>query len=395
MSPYAESMAQLSEVDERACARRRVVVDIVLVLVVAAIEIVITAIAAGHQDSGDLGVAGVVLLALGAMALPFRHRHPAGVLFFVLATTLAYWSLGYPKGPIFFALLIAFGQAVLTGHRRAAITSLVIGFIGFPWLGYVIGRADAPSWQSVAALAAWLISLLCVTELVRSRRDRARESAYAHTEELRRRTTDERLRIARELHDAVAHSMSLINIQAGVALHLMDEEPDRARTALTTIKGASKEALVELRSILGVLRQVDEDVPRTPTPGLDRLDDLVTNAAASGIDVVVDVQGDVHHLPRNTDLAAFRIIQESLTNVARHSGVPEAVVRIRADGPTLGLEILDEGSGRAGLAELPSGGNGIAGMRERAASVGGRLEAGPRPGRGFAVRAELPLEPAS
>jgi signal transduction histidine kinase len=183
----------------------------------------------------------------------------------------------------------------------------------------------------------------------------------------------------------------LINIQASVALHLMDEQPDQAARALTTIKQASKEALVELRSILGVLRQVDEDAPRSATPSLDRLDDLVSSAEASGVEVTVDVDGALPELSRNTDLAAFRIIQESLTNVARHSDVPVAFVRIRTDGETLGLEILDEGSGRTGTPELPGGGNGIAGMRERAASVGGRLEAGPRPGRGFAVRAELPI----
>lgn len=361
-------------------------------LVVGIITIGGTAAAAGQQDHGDLGVAGIGLLALAVLALPFRHKHPAGVLGFVLATSLAYWSLGSPKGPIFLPLLIALFQAVLTGHRRAAITCLVIGFLGFPWLGYLIGRTSSPGWGEPIALAAWLIALLSVTELVRSRRDRARQIARSHAEELRRRTTDERLRIARELHDAVAHSMSLINIQAGVALHLMDEEPEQARTALTTIKGASKEALVELRSILGVLRQVDEDAPRAPTPGLEHLDDLVSNAAASGIDVVVDVDGGLRDLPRNTDLAAFRIIQESLTNVARHSDVPEAVVRIRAHDGTLGLEILDEGSGTGAASELPSGGNGIPGMRERAASVGGRLEAGPRRVRGFAVRAELPIE---
>lgn len=372
-------------------ARGRVLIDIAIAVGVGAIEIGVTAVAAGHQDRGDLGAAGIVLLGLGAAALPFRHRFPVGVLAFVLGTTLAYWSLGYPKGPIFLALLIALFQAVLTGHRRAAIASLAIGFIGFPWLGYVIGREPVPHWGEVAGLAAWLIALLAITELVRSRRDRVREMARTHAEELRRHTTDERLRIARDLHDAVAHSMSLINIQAGVALHLMDNEPEQARGALTTIKQASKEALVELRSILGVLRQVDEDAPRAPTPSLDRLADLVANAEASGIDVSVHVDGDLGHLSRNTDLAAFRIIQESLTNVARHSDIPTAVVRIRAGDGALTLEILDEGSGTHAGRELPGGGNGIAGMRERAASVGGHLEAGPRPGRGFAVRAELPL----
>lgn len=371
-------------------------IDIALVLIVGAIEIGITSVAAGHQDRGDLGVAGIALLGLGVASLPLRHRFPVGVLAFVLTTTLAYWSLGYPEGPIFLALLIALFQAVLTGHRRAAIASLVIGFIGFPWLGYVIGRSSRPLWGEIAALAAWLIALLAITELVRSRRDRARDAALGHAEALKRQATDERMRIARELHDAVAHNMSLINIQAGVALHLMDDEPEQARTALTTIKQASKEALVELRSILGVLRQVDEGAPRSPTPSLDRLGDLVANAAASGVDVHLDVEGDLADLPRSTDLAAFRIIQESLTNVARHSNVPVAVVRIRAGAGTLGVEILDEGTG-AGRSEIPGGGNGIAGMRERAAAAGGRLDAGPRPGRGFAVRAELPLSatPAS
>jgi signal transduction histidine kinase len=370
----------------------RAVVDLVLVLVVGAIEIGVTAVAAGHQDRGDLGIAGISLLALSVAALPLRHRHPVGVLWWVLGTTLAYVSLGYPRGPVFFGLIIAFAQVVLTGHRRAAVMSLVVGYAGFLWLGAWLGRDDAPNWGEIAALAAWLVTLLCVIELVRSRRDRAREAARRRADDARRRVADERLRIARDLHDAVAHNMSMINIQAGVALHLMDREPGRARDALATIKAASKEALVELRSIVGVLRQVDEEVPRAPTPSLARLDDLVSSAAAAGVDVRVDVDGDLALVPRQADLAAFRILQESLTNVARHSDAAEATVRIRTADGVLGLEVLDEGTGGR-QAVLPGGGNGIPGMRERAVSVGGTLDAGPRPGRGFAVRARLPLDP--
>ncbi|HEY3724198.1 MAG TPA: sensor histidine kinase [Acidimicrobiia bacterium] len=383
--------AELTADVEHHARRRRALADGAVILVVGLVTIGATALTATHHDHRAIGVGGLVLLALAVLALPFRHRHPAGVLVVVLAASLAYWSFGYPRGPIFLPLLVAFFQAVLTGHRRVAITCLVVGFLGFPWLGYVIGRAPYPGWEEIVALGAWLVALLSITELVRSRRDRAREMARSRAEELRRRAGDERLQIARDLHDAVAHNMSLINIQASVALHLMDEQPGQAARALTTIKQASKEALVELRSILGVLRQVDEDAPRSATPSLDRLDDLVSSAEASGVEVTVDVDGALPELSRNTDLAAFRIIQESLTNVARHSDVPVAFVRIRTDGETLGLEILDEGSGRTGTPELPGGGNGIAGMRERAASVGGRLEAGPRPGRGFAVRAELPI----
>jgi signal transduction histidine kinase len=372
----------------------RALVDALLVVVIALVEIVATAFAAEQQDRGALGVAGVTLLLLGVLALPLRHRHPVAVLWWVLGTTLAYWSLGYPRGPVFFALLVALAQAVLTGHRRAAIASLLLGFVGFLWLAFWLGREPAPGWGETAALAAWLTALLCVTELVRSRRDRAREAARLHAEAELRRVADERMRIARDIHDAVAHNMSLINIQAGVALHLMDEEPGRAREALSTIKDASKEALVELRSIVGVLRQVDEDAPRSPTPSLARLDDLVTNAAAAGVDVRVDLNADLGAVPRSTDLAAFRILQESLTNVARHSDAHAAVVRLHTRDGVLGIEVLDEGTGRGDGqgAGLPGGGNGIAGMRERAASVGGRLEAGPRPGGGFAVRAELPLD---
>jgi signal transduction histidine kinase len=382
------------ETEDHARRRARVVVDVVLVAAVLLVEIVGTALAAEHQDRGALGVAGVTLLVLGALALPLRHRYPVPVLVWTFATTLAYVSAGYPKGPVFFALLIAFGQVVLTGHRRAAIACLVAGFVLFLWLGDWIGREPAPEWGQIAALLAWLLALLAATELIRSRRDRVREAARVEAEAQLRRVTDERVRIARDLHDAVAHNMSLINIQAGVALHLMDAEPERARDALSTIKDASKEALVELRSIVGVLRQVDEDAPRAPAPSLARLADLVANAAAAGVEVRVDVEGDIEHLPRNTDLAAFRILQESLTNVARHSGAHHAVVLVRAGDGTLRLEVLDEGTGGRGRPQLPSGGNGIPGMRERAASVGGSLDAGPRPGRGFAVRAELPLEPS-
>src|SRR3954468_18098803 len=377
--------------EERRTVRRRARVDALIVVVVGFIEIVGTAMAADGQGRGDLGVAGVALLALGVLALPFRHKHPVAVLWWVLGTTLAYWSLGYPRGPVFFALLVALFQVVLTGHRRVAIATLVFGFLAFSWLGYALGRDEAPGWGQILGLAAWLVALLSITELVRSRRDRARDRALAQADLLLRQASDERIRIARELHDAVAHNMSLINIQAGVALHLMDDDPRLARDALTTIKGASKEALVELRSILGVLRGVDDDAPRAPAPSLQRLPDLVANAAASGVAVDLDVEGDVAHLPRSTDLAAFRIVQESLTNVARHAGVPDAEVRVRVRDGVLALEILDEGTGRNGHADLPSGGNGIPGMQERALAVGGRLTAGPRPGRGFVVRAELPI----
>jgi signal transduction histidine kinase len=189
--------------------------------------------------------------------------------------------------------------------------------------------------------------------------------------------------------------MSLINLQAAVALHVNDGLPEPARDALETIKSASKEALVELRSILGVLRHADEGngAPRTPAPGLAGLDDLVGRAQAAGVDVTVDADGiDPDELPRAVDMAAFRIVQESLTNVARHASPPVAMVRLRRTDDDLVVSIIDSGTGRRPNDNLPSGGNGLPGMRERAASVGGILAAGPRLGGGFAVDAHLPLQ---
>jgi signal transduction histidine kinase len=366
--------------------------EALLVAIGLAVQVGITMLAARHQtDSRDTDVYGVALLALGVAALPLRRRWPVAVLAFTYVTTLTYWTANYGRGPVFYSLVVALAQVVLTGHRRAGIASIVAGFLGFTWLGQLLGTTKGPGIGGVIALAAWLVALLSVMEVVRSRREHAREEARSRAEALQRQASDERLRIAQELHDAVAHNISLINIHAGVALHLFDEQPQQARDALATIKQSSKEALVELRSILGLMRRADEDAPRAPTPSLTRLDELVARSNAAGLDVRVDVDGDLDNLPLNVDIAAYRIIQESLTNVARHADRPDALVRVRADADSLTLEILDEGTGLRRAHDLPSGGNGLAGMRERAVAIGGSFEAGPRPGRGFAVRARLPF----
>ena len=187
----------------------------------------------------------------------------------------------------------------------------------------------------------------------------------------------------------LAHDISLISVQAGVALHLMDEQPDQARTALTAIKAASKDALGELRSVLDVLRQGDEGPPRSPTAGLEDLDRLVAGAAAAGIDVRVVTSGTPRRLPPTVDLAAFRIVQESLTNVTRHAGPATATVSLTYGDGDLTVEVEDDGRAANG-APAPGAGNGIRGMQERAAALGGTLDAGPKPGGGFRVRAKLP-----
>jgi signal transduction histidine kinase len=379
----------------RVWVRRAPLPEVALVLAAAMAQVGTTALAAYHDGGlSELNLLGVGLLAAGVAALPFRHRFPAGALVVSFAATLAYWSLDYGPGPIFVSLIVAFAHALLTGHRRAALAAVVAGYAAFPWLGFVIGRKDRPGIAFLVVLAAWLITLVAVTEVVRSHRDRAREAARSQAETVRRQATEERLRIARELHDVVAHHMSLIHLQAGAALHRTRHRPHPSNEALFVIKEASKQALVELRSIVGVLRHVDEDAPRAPTSGLDQVADLVARSESAGVRVHLDTSGPLGDLPRNVDLAAYRILQEALTNVARHSNHPDTTVRVRRHTDALTIDVLDEGTAPPPRDPLPAGGNGIAGMKERAASVGGHLHAGPRLAGGFGVHARLPIEPA-
>lgn len=364
---------------------------LLLALVVGVIQIAGT-YAAGHRqpDREDFDVVAALLLAAGPAALVFRRRFPALVLGFVLAATIGYFLTDYPRGPIFLALIVAFVTAVMRGRRVPAIVSLVVGYFSFLWLGYLIGTEDAPSLEGALGLGAWLLVLLTAAEFVRSRREQAGEAARSRAEESRRRASEERLRIARELHDVLAHNISLISVQAGVALHLMDERPEQARTALTAIKEASNEALGELRSVLDILRQGNEKPPRSPTSGLADLADLVSKTEATGLQVTTHVDGTPRPLPAGVDLTAYRIVQESLTNVTRHADGAHATVRVAYGEDEVTVQIDDDGRG-ASAQRARGTGSGIAGMRERAAALGGSLETGPRSGGGFRVRARLPL----
>lgn len=232
--------------------------------------------------------------------------------------------------------------------------------------------------------------MLAASEVVRARREQwARDRAERRAAE-RRRVDEERLRIARELHDVLAHSISVINVQAGVGLALLDTDPEQARTALTTIKAASKEALGEVRQVLDTLRAPGE-APRSPAPGLDRLPELVAQAAFAGLTVSVEGEDAARGLPPGTGLAAFRILQEALTNVVRHSGSRTARIRIRITRPPDALELRVDDDGPATGGDAGGSGTGLIGMRERAAAQGGTMEAGPRPDGGFRVLARLPL----
>lgn len=357
---------------------------------VAVVQVVGTFLAGRHQvDRESFDVLAAALLLAGPAALVVRRRFPVAVYAIAFAGTLAYVSLGYPRGPVFLSLIVAFLTVVLAGHRVVGWVGLATGYVAFLWAEVVFQDVHAPGWAALVGLAAWLLVLAAAGEGLRIRRVRAEETARAREEETRRRAGEERLRIARELHDVLAHNISLINVQAGVALHLIDEQPDQARTALTAIKSASKDALGELRSVLDVLRQADEgSAPRAPTAGLDDLDRLVSGATAAGIDVRVVTSGTPRPLPPSVDLAAFRIVQEALTNVTRHAGQATATVSLTYGDTGLTVRVEDDGRGVVGNGT--GGGNGIRGMKERASALGGQLEAGPKPGGGFRVTASLP-----
>ncbi|MDT0309940.1 histidine kinase [Streptomyces sp. DSM 44917] len=338
------------------------------------------------------------LLLAGPVLLLLRLRLPTLAALGTSAVVLAYLSLGYAPGPVFLSAVLAAGSAVIAGHRHAAWVSLGALWAGQVLLGHGLHRwlppeGDGPhAWQQDAALAAWTAALLAVSELIRSRREQWAKDRAAREEAERRRADEERLRIARELHDVLAHSISVINVQAGMGLALLDSDPGQARAALTTIKAASKEALGEVRQVLDALRTPGGAAPLAPAPGLARLPELTEQAARAGLAVTTATEGDPVALPPGADLAAFRIVQEALTNVVRHSGSRAARVLLRYAPGGLDLRIDDDGP----ATHAPTGGgNGLLGMRERAAACGGTATAGPLPEGGYRVSAHLPARPAA
>jgi signal transduction histidine kinase len=368
--------------------------DVAVAGLVAVVQLGLTTLAARRQPERQaLDLLAYLLLAAGPVALLWRWRSPAGVLAVVTAACVVYFALGYPYGPAWLALIVAFWTAVTGGARRAAWITAFAGLAAYFTLAPVFDRgAPVASVPAVIAHLGWLLVVLAVAEVALAARQRRQAAERSRAEEARRRAGEERMRIARELHDVLAHNISLINVQAGVALHLMDEQPGQSRSALVAIKQASNDALGELRSVLDVLRQGDEAPPRTPASGLAHLDRLVAGAEATGLEVKTRVEGTPRPLPAGTDLAAYRIVQESLTNVTRHAGPASATVLVRYGNDGLTVQVDDDGNGPPATNTNGPGGNGIRGMRERVAALGGELTTGPRPGGGFRVQARLPLD---
>ena len=340
-----------------------------------------------------------LLLAVGPVALLVRRRWPLAVLAVTVAAGMAYAARTYPEGPSQLAVFPALWTVALTVPRRqawvaGAVTAVEAAGVELFLYGDTMFEGE-PLYAAIAVLAAmwWGESVRARRAYVAELRDRAERAERTREEEARRRVDEERLRIARELHDVVSHTIGVISVQAGVAAHLLHRKPDKAAESLAAIRQASDEALGELHAMLGVLRERDGDAgqaPLAPAPGLAELDTLVAQAAGAGVEVRVAVEGEPRRLPPAVDLACYRVVQESLTNVVRHAGAGRAEVTVSHHDGRVDVEVLDDGRASTGNGSV-GGGQGIPGMRERARALGGTLEAGPRPGGGFRVKASLPV----
>jgi len=351
----------------------------------------------GLQRAGWLGY---VLSVAAASMLAGRRRWPLPVFVGTLVSSVVAIAVASPTGAISLTVVIAvYTSAQVEGRRLSVLLALLAGVA----LALARGLLQYRGWSDArtAVEPAVALAALFLGWAVSSHRAyiaeieaRAAQAERTREEEARRQVDAERLRIARELHDVLAHGIATINVQAGVAAHVLHERPDHAAEALRTIKATSKDALRELRGILGVLREADEIEPREPTPGLSQLDRLIDATSQAGVPTQVTISGHRRPLPATVDLAAYRIVQESLTNVVRHAGRASALVAVSYADDEMTISVEDDGRGGppATNGHRPRAlGHGILGMRERAHALGGRLEAGPLANGGFRVCAHLPV----
>ncbi|MFJ2647029.1 sensor histidine kinase [Streptomyces sp. NPDC087420] len=343
-------------------------------------------------------VLSVCLMVLGAALIVLRRRHPMTVLLCAGAVTAVELVTGDPPAPVVVSAVVALYTVAAHTDRpttwrvglatMTVLTAAAMCFGSGPWYA-----------QANLAIFAWSGMACAAGDAVRSRRafidairERAERAERTREEEARRRVAEERLRIARDLHDVVAHHIALVNVQAGVASHVMDKRPDQAKEALAHVREASRSALNELRATVGLLRQSgDPEAPTEPAPGLAHVDGLLETFRNAGLPVTFAAGEGVPRLPAAVDLAAYRIIQEALTNTQKHAGPgARAEVSVVRVGPTVEVTVLDDGEGTGEPAD--GSGHGLLGMRERVTALGGALTAGPRYGGGFRTQAILPVK---
>ena len=365
--------------------------------------VVSIAIADESGERFDGWTVATIIVIGGALLL--RQRAPEVALAITVVGLAVYTFAGFAGGPIYLAPLIPLYTIATRGDRRRTIAVVFVTLGVFLVIGLVSDRREQHI-VYMLAFGGWVGGAVFLGTTQHNRRaylaqleQRARDLEDSREEEARRRVVEERLRIARDLHDVIAHGIAAIHMQSSVALHVIERQPQQAVPALTAVKQLSKQTLNELRSTLEVMRADDghdgAPAPRAPTPGLARLDSLVGVSRQAGLPVELHVEGSPVPLPTATDVAAYRIVQESLTNVMRHAGPSaHATVNVVHRPGCIEIEVVDDGLGAASALGSPSG-HGILGMTERAATVGGSVSARPNPGGGFRVSAQLPVDAAA
>lgn len=354
----------------------------------------------GRTADGALAaLASCAAATVGWLSLGFRARRPLAAAVVALLVTLVYYTHAGINGPTpALVFMVALYSVARSGQLTAvvALAVLIMLVIAYGELGVVDQQRSVDN-MSIALLSGWFLSVIAFSHAMRTRQAylaeaEARALAAERERDVRAKqsATEERLRLARELHDVLGHNISLIHVQTNAALHRSTRRPGQTAeliTALEFVRDTSKEALRELRGTLGVLRQVDEAAPTAPTAGLDRLGELADRAAVTGLKVTVTVEGEQPVLSPTISLAAYRIVQESLTNITRHAQAAHATIDVTYTPSELRVRIEDDGQGSP---DTTARGSGITGMTERARALGGRLTAR-NTGGGFRVDAALPL----
>jgi signal transduction histidine kinase len=344
-----------------------------------------------EQDSAaNLDLLGYALLTASGLALAARRRAPVPVLAVTGLCAVGYQAAGVDVPAV--AYLFAVYAAVRAGHRMITVVASVLMLAALPLAALASGLHDTGEAfaQARGALElAWLIAAGAAGEALRQAERRADEAERTREETARRRADEERLHIARELHDSLTHQISVIKVQAEVAVHLARKRGEPVPEALLAIREAGREAARELRATLEALRDDDQNLPH----GLDHVPDLVQRARTTGLDARLTIEGHRNDVPAAVDRTAYRIVQESLTNIARHAAAATAWVRIDYRPDALVIRVDDDGKATSDTAPVP--GVGLLGMRERVTALGGRLRAAPRSEGGFTVHAELPVDQPS
>ena len=343
-----------------------------------------------HHPATSLAPLGYALLMLGGLAPAAYRRAPVTVLAVTGLCALGYQAVGVDVPAV--AYLLAVYAAVRAGHRLITVVSAVVMVCVLP-VAILAAPGDLAVGEAITHTRdvlqiAWLIAAGAAGEALRQAERRAEEAERTREETARRRADEERLHIARELHDSLTHQISVIKVQAEVAVHLAGKRGEQVPDALLVIRDAGREAARELRATLEALRD-----DQNPPHGLDDVPDLVRRARAAGLDATLTIEGERDEVPVATDRTGYRIVQESLTNIARHAAAETASVRIGYRPGTLEIRVDDDGTATPDTAPVP--GVGLLGMRERVTALGGRLRAAPRSEGGFTVHAELPVGPAS